>query len=163
MERPTRDAAQLSRGEMVLGAEGLEKKIARWRPESVCVVGKGIWEAVWRFRYGRGFGKGEFRWGWQDEGENMGRGGVDGDGDGDGDKDDGKWNGARVYVTTSTSGLSASLKPAEKEAIWRPFGEWVQERRRQRIAQGEVFGLGKSVVDVHSADGENGIAGDEPH
>ena len=32
-------------------------------------------------------------------------------------------------MTTSTSGLAASLKPAEKEAIWRPFGEWVQQRR----------------------------------
>jgi TDG/mug DNA glycosylase family protein len=24
------------------------------------------------------------------------------------------------------------LRPAEKEAIWRPFGEWVQMRRRER-------------------------------
>ena len=24
------------------------------------------------------------------------------------------------------------MKPAEKEAIWRPFGEWVQQRRAER-------------------------------
>jgi hypothetical protein len=42
------------------------------------------------------------------------------------------WHGAKVFVTTSTSGLAASLKPAEKEAIWKPFGEWVQKRREVR-------------------------------
>lgn len=45
--------------------------------------------------------------------------------------DDG-WKGARVFCATSTSGLSASLRPAEKEAIWKPFGEWVQKRREER-------------------------------
>lgn len=39
------------------------------------------------------------------------------------------WRGSRVFVTTSTSGLAANLRPAEKEAIWKPFGEWVQTRR----------------------------------
>jgi hypothetical protein len=57
------------------------------------------------------------------------------------------WEGARVFVATSTSGLSASTKPAEKEAIWRPFGEWVQMRRRERARdggkeEGEVEGEG---------------------
>lgn len=42
------------------------------------------------------------------------------------------WRGSKVFVTTSTSGLAASLKPAEKEAIWKPFGEWVQKRRAER-------------------------------
>ena len=31
--------------------------------------------------------------------------------------------------------MSASLRPHEKEAIWRPFGEWVQSRRRERAGE----------------------------
>jgi thymine-DNA glycosylase len=60
----------------------------------------------------------EFRYGWQDDKERMGA------------TDD--WDGAWVFVATATSGLSASTKPHEKEAIWRPFGDWVQQRRSER-------------------------------
>jgi len=37
-----------------------------------------------------------------------------------------------VYVTTSTNGFAASLKPPEKEAIWRQLGEWVMQRRVEK-------------------------------
>ena len=74
--------------------------------------------------------KGEFRYGWQDEEHNMG---APAEGEKQEEESDGKvWKGSRVFVTTSTSGLAASLKPAEKEAIWKPFGEWVQKRREER-------------------------------
>jgi len=73
-------------------------------------------------------GKGDFKYGWQDEKHNMGKSVDSEETDANGDI----WNGARVFVTTSTSGLAASLKPAEKEAIWKPFGEWVQKRREER-------------------------------
>ncbi|KAH6642999.1 uracil-DNA glycosylase-like protein [Boeremia exigua] len=119
VERPSKDAAQLSKEEMTEGTRELERKFALYRPEAVCIVGKGIWEAVWRFRYGRSMSKGEFAYGWQDERHNMGM-------------VEGEWKGSKVFVTTSTSGLAASLKPAEKEAIWKPFGEWVQRRREER-------------------------------
>ncbi|KAF2197807.1 DNA glycosylase, partial [Delitschia confertaspora ATCC 74209] len=141
--RPSRDAAELSKGEMVDGAGVLEEKFRVWKPESVCIVGKGIWEAIWRWKYGRNMRPGEFRYGWQDEKHNMGllkkknNGEDDGDDESEEEKEglDGNgnvWKGSRVYVTTSTSGLAASLKPAEKEAIWKPFGEWVQKRRQER-------------------------------
>ncbi|KAG9661086.1 DNA glycosylase, partial [Aureobasidium melanogenum] len=123
VERPTKDAAELSKAEMSDGAPVLEEKCRKWRPESVCIVGKGIWEAIYRHRHGRNPTKAEFHWGWQDEKENMGRIADIGE--------DG-YQGARVFVTTSTSGLAASLKPAEKEAIWKPFGEWCKERRVAR-------------------------------
>ena len=130
--RPSRDAAELSKAEMAEGTPVLEAKIAEFRPEAVCIVGKGIWESVWRWRYKRGMKKEEFRYGWQDERERMG-------------VSEG-WEGARVFVATSTSGLSASTKPAEKEAIWKPFGEWVQMRRRERERakddRGDVDGEG---------------------
>jgi mismatch-specific thymine-DNA glycosylase len=123
VERPTKDAAELSKAEMTDGASVLEEKCRKWRPECVCVVGKGIWEAIFRHRHGKNPSKAEFHWGWQDEEENMGRIAADG-------KDD--YQGARIFVTTSTSGLAASLKPAEKEAIWKPFGDWCKERRVAR-------------------------------
>ncbi|KAI6789836.1 DNA glycosylase [Hortaea werneckii] len=127
VERPSKDAAELSKEEMAAGTPVLEEKIRRFRPEAVCIVGKGIWEAVWRYRYGRPLRKHEFRWGWQDEKERMGR--VEA-----GEEDEGEtaWDGAPVFVTSSTSGSAASLKPAEKELIWAPFGEWVRMRRHER-------------------------------
>jgi mismatch-specific thymine-DNA glycosylase len=123
VERPTKDAAELSKAEMTDGASVLEEKCRKWRPECVCIVGKGIWEAVFRHRHGKNPSKAEFHWGWQGDEENMGRIAAVGE--------DG-YQGARVFVTTSTSGLAASLKPAEKEAIWKPFGDWCKERRVAR-------------------------------
>jgi TDG/mug DNA glycosylase family protein len=72
--------------------------------------------------------KADFKYGWQDEKHNMGKA----DGEDELDARGEPWKGAKVFVTTSTSGLAANLKPAEKEAIWKPFGEWVQRRRRER-------------------------------
>ncbi|KAK5109925.1 hypothetical protein LTR62_006414 [Meristemomyces frigidus] len=119
VERPSKDAAELSKAETAAGTPMLEDKVRKYQPEAVCIVGKGIWEAVWRWRYKRELRKTEFKWGWQDEKERMGAT-VD-------------WEGASVFVTSSTSGLSASLKPPEKEAIWKPFGDWVKARRKARF------------------------------
>ncbi|KAL1612841.1 uracil DNA N-glycosylase Thp1 [Paraconiothyrium brasiliense] len=121
VSRPSKNAAELSKEEMVAGAGELEAKFREFRPEAVCIVGKGIWEAIWKYRKGRAVRKEEFRYGWQDEEMNMGM--VDGEQ---------HWPGSKVFVTTSTSGLAANLTPAEKEAIWKPFGEWVQKRREER-------------------------------
>ena len=115
VERPTRDASMLSRAEMDAGVPVLETKIAMQRPECVCLVGKGIWEAVWRARRGRAIRKEEFRYGWLDEGENMGR------------TED--WEGARVFVATTTSGLAAGMNTQEKLAVWNELGRWVVKRR----------------------------------
>ncbi|KAL9094074.1 MAG: hypothetical protein Q9165_003744 [Trypethelium subeluteriae] len=122
VERPSKDAAQLSKAEMEDGARVLEAKMRQWKPEAVCIVGKGIWEAVVRAKRGTGVGKG-WQYGWQDARDNMGRGGKD------------KYEGARVFVATSTSGLAVSTGQAEKEAIWKPFGEWVRKRRLERFGQ----------------------------
>ncbi|KAJ5503868.1 hypothetical protein N7463_006742 [Penicillium fimorum] len=125
VERPTRDASMLSRAEMDAGVPILEAKVAAQRPEVVCLVGKSIWEAVWRVRHGRGIRKEEFRYGWQAETENMGRG-------------DG-WGGAPIFVATTTSGLAAGMKPAEKEAVWAELGSWVVRRRVERGVDDEVI------------------------
>ncbi|BDD55697.1 hypothetical protein MAP00_001186 [Monascus purpureus] len=120
VERPTRDASMLSKAEMNAGVPVLEAKVASQRPEAVCLVGKSIWEAVWRVRKGRAIRKEEFRYGWQDEEENMGKG-------------DG-WKGAPVFVATTTSGLAAGMSMQEKEAVWAELGKWVVRRREERAA-----------------------------
>lgn len=118
----------LSRAEMDAGVPVLEAKVAMQRPETVCLVGKGIWEAVWRVRHGRSIRKEEFRYGWQGVSENMGC--VSGSG----------WSGAPVFVATTTSGLAAGMRPAEKEAIWAELGSWVARRRVERTLSSAAVG-----------------------
>lgn len=122
--RPSRNGSELSKGEMDSGVDVLEAKIRAFRPEAVCIVGKSIWESIWRVRHGRKIRKDEFHYGWQAESERMGVTEAGGDAT--------AWEGARVFVATSTSGLAASLGPAEKERIWRELGVWVEQRRKQR-------------------------------
>jgi TDG/mug DNA glycosylase family protein len=138
VSRPSRNGAELSKAEMDAGVALLEEKARRWRPEVTCVVGKSIWESIWRVRHGRAIRKEEFRYGWQDDEENMGKVGDEGQPDeereegvdyGDGN---GSWKGSRVFVACSTSGLAATLRPPEKEAIWRELGVWVERRREER-------------------------------
>lgn len=121
--RPSRNGAELSKQEMDDGVSILEDKARKWRPESMCVVGKSIWESIWRVRHGSPVGK-AFKYGWQDESENMG-------------VIEGEWEGARVFVATSTSGLAASMSPAEKQAVWNQLGSWVKTRRAEREAEKE--------------------------
>jgi TDG/mug DNA glycosylase family protein len=144
VSRPSRNGAELSRAEMDAGVAALEAKAARWRPEVMCIVGKSIWESVFRVRRGRGLRKGEFSYGWQDEAENMGVGvdpaAVEALGDGPGPEvDEGvPWAGSRVFVASSTSGLAATLSPAEKEKIWNELGAWCQKRRAERAQVGQT-------------------------
>lgn len=135
--RPSRNGAELSKVEMDQGVAILEDKIRRWRPEAVCVVGKSIWESVWRVRHGgKAIGKHEFRYGWQDDGEDMGKGKeVTDEEKVEGAVYDKNWAGAKVFVATSTSGLAATLRPEEKEKIWRELGVWVQQRRVEKAVE----------------------------
>ncbi|KAJ8058125.1 hypothetical protein OCU04_012983 [Sclerotinia nivalis] len=121
VERPTRNGSELSKREMDNGVSVLEEKIRMYRPEVVALVGKSIWESVWRVKKGKAMMKDQFKYGWQSEEENLGivRGAE-------------SWMGARVFVASSTSGLAASLSPAEKEKIWRELGSWIEQRRKER-------------------------------
>ncbi|KAL8882743.1 MAG: hypothetical protein Q9215_005209 [Flavoplaca cf. flavocitrina] len=142
VSRATKDGSELSKAEMVVGAGVLDEKVKEWKPEAVCLVGKSIWEAVWKWKHGRGIRKEEFKYGFQNETENMGRNNKDVgffDGAKKGSKnqegEDGKgrgWDGARVFVATSTSGLAAGLSRKEKEDIWAELGGWVKKRREER-------------------------------
>lgn len=116
VSRPSRSAAELSKEEMVQAVPELEEKIHKWRPEAVCLVGKAIWEVIWRSKTGRVVKKGEFDWGWQDMRFAGGN----------------EWEGCRVFVVPSTSGLVAGYSPEFKRAIWKKLGNWVQERRKEK-------------------------------
>ncbi len=134
VSRPTRNNAELLNSELDEGVEVLERKARRWRPEAVCLVGKSIWESVWRVRHGRSLTKADFSYGWQPESENMGvlEAGDDPNDVEDGVRVDEGWKGARIFVAPSTSGLAATLPRAEKETIWRELGAWVEKRREER-------------------------------
>lgn len=151
VERPTRDQGELSKEEMVAGAAVLDEKFRKCRPEAVCIVGKGIWEAIWKWKHGRNISKTEFKYGWQDDKENMG---CEEKGRDPRNDDHAGWSGARVFVATSTSGQAAFLKPEEKLAIWQPLGRWAQERRKERIAAGIFTGtVGADSVSARQEDG----------
>ena len=130
--RATKSGADLNKAEMVVGAGVLDEKVRKSRPEVVCLVGKSIWEAVWKWKHGRAIKSTEFHYGFQAAGENMGRvGGLKGG-------QEAKWSGARVFVATTTSGLAAGMSLQEKKDIWAELGVWVNERRdeRKRIKDG---------------------------
>jgi G:T/U-mismatch repair DNA glycosylase len=129
VSRPTRNGSELSKDEMDASVEILEEKVRTFRPEAVCIVGKSIWESIWRVRHGRAIKKNEFKYGWQDKMENMGC-------NPSGANEDG-WRGARVFAATSTSGLAAAPPVAEKERIWRELGAWVARRRAERVEAAE--------------------------
>ena len=119
--RPTRSGDGLSKEEMQEGAVILDKKVALYKPEAVVVVGKSIWETIWRVKKGqKKFNNAEFQWGWQEAELQLGRTWEGGQL---------TWPGARTFVATSTSGLAANLTPAEKLAIWKPLGDWVTAKR----------------------------------
>ncbi|KAL8907808.1 MAG: hypothetical protein Q9207_001211 [Kuettlingeria erythrocarpa] len=125
VSRPTKDAGELSKAEMDAGVAKLEAKIASNKPEAVAIVGKAIWESLWRVRHGSNIKKEQFKYGWQEDSERMGVIKTDED----------RWPGARVFVSTTTSGLAAGMRPHEKEDVWRELGRWVKERRKQRTEE----------------------------
>ncbi|KAF8254081.1 DNA glycosylase, partial [Wilcoxina mikolae CBS 423.85] len=130
VSRPTKDQAELSLSEMEACVPVLEEKVRRWKPEAVCIVGKGIWERIYKVKAGKRLK--EFVFGWQ---EGWRFGGVEGE-----------WEGAKVFVAVSTSGLVAGYSTERKLEIMTELGRWVEERRRER---GETAprGLSDEVVE----------------
>lgn len=124
VSRPTRDQSEIAKEEMEEGVEVLEQKIRDKRPRAVCIVGKGVWETIFKVKVGRALGKGEFGYGWQELRMGCHNSAKDGGADGE-------WKGAPVFVATTTSGLAAGMRPPEKEAIWAELGKWVLETRTE--------------------------------
>jgi len=115
------DASSLKTQDYMEGAAALEAKIRHFRPQAVAIVGKGIWEEWVRYKKGRRFNvkKDGFEYGWQDPSLWIGRkeGGDD------------AWDGARTFVTTTTSGASTAHTKEQRVAIWKPLGDWFAPKR----------------------------------
>jgi len=113
ISRPTRCASELSKDEMLSNVDTVEEKVRKYKPQAICIVGKGIWDAIYERKHlGRKVGK-EFTYGWQ-----VLRLG----------KEEG-WNGARCFVTPSTSGRVAAYSYAFQEELWKELGDWVKQER----------------------------------
>ena len=131
--RPTRDGAGLSKEELEAGVPVLEEKVRAYRPEVVCIVGKGIWETIVKVKVRNGAkkpAKNAFQYGWQDKEMWLGR-------EVGGHRDSVPWPGARTFVATSTSGLAANTTPEEKAAIWKELGDWVVAKRAEDMVKVE--------------------------
>lgn len=142
VSRPTKDGSELSKEEMNAGVAILEQKIGENRPEAVCIVGKSIWEAIWRVKKGKAIKKEEFKYGWQEDANNMGI-----------VKGEGGWKGARVFVGTTTSGLAASMSKEEKERVWKELGVWVEAKRKENGERKGGTEEGGEIVAARNSDG----------
>ncbi|KAJ3115216.1 hypothetical protein HDU96_001000 [Phlyctochytrium bullatum] len=118
--RPTRQASELSKAELDESVPVLEGKIAKYRPEAVCFVGKQIWESVYRVKAGAKALPKDFKFGWQ----LLRFGSVVGN--------PGGWEGSRVFVIPSTSGLNAGYSREYKQQVFSELGNWVNQRREER-------------------------------
>jgi TDG/mug DNA glycosylase family protein len=113
--RPTRSESDLAPSELLSGWPGLEAKIRRYKPYSVCIMGKGNWGKVCKARRtteGSGYG-------WQDASFNIGS------------ETSGGYAGARVFVAPHPAGSDTSMKAPEKAQEWKRLGEVVSERRSE--------------------------------
>ena len=137
---------ELSKHEMVNSVQALIDKVRKWKPESVVLVGKGVWETIWSVRHGRGIKKNEFKYGWQDDSERMG---TPKSWEKETTENGKPWVGARVFVAASTSGSAAIPQASEKERIWREYGLWLNKRRQERglthYPPGPTYGKPKSA------------------
>jgi TDG/mug DNA glycosylase family protein len=125
--RSTVSQANLMRGEMEEKVDLLEEKLRQWKPEVVCLVGKGPWDSVYKAKHGRTQRKEDFHFGFQDERENLGR--------------TPDWGGSRVFASPSTSGLAQSPTPEQKVALWKELGDWVVRRRGEIAGEGAAANL----------------------
>jgi TDG/mug DNA glycosylase family protein len=94
--RATTAAAELTSAELVEGAGVLEKKIRRYRPRVLAIVGIGA--------YRTGFNRPRAKTGLQDE----------------------AIAGTRIWILPNPSGLNANYRPAELVELYRELREWVR-------------------------------------
>jgi len=96
ISRPTAEASELSREELVAAVPSLHEKISRHKPQAICVVGKGIYDAMWRARHDNQSLPKSFDWGLQPE----------------------SFAGCRTFVVPSTSGRVAAYSREFKLNLW---------------------------------------------
>lgn len=104
VERPTSGISELSVKEMNESVPSLEHRIATNGPQMICIIGKGIWETIYKTKHKRPLPK-HFKLGYQ---ENTEFGGC-----------------SNVFVLPSTSGLVAGIPQKEKIRLWNEVGSFL--------------------------------------
>ncbi|KAK9359384.1 uracil-DNA glycosylase-like protein [Lipomyces starkeyi] len=115
ISRTTAEQSELSKDEMVRSAGELESKLRRLRPNAVCIVGKGIWEAIYRFKAGKSLKQEQFKFGWQDIDEFQFAAQAGGS--------------PKVFVVPSTSGRVAAYSRSMKGELWKDLGQYIKTIR----------------------------------
>lgn len=101
--RSTKGITELSRIEMAAGAELLEKRIAKYKPRLVCLVGKGIFEAIAKTK---SWSLKSFQYGLQPQ----------------------LFGSARLFVVPSTSGL-VSMPATKMLEYWGALSNLIRDER----------------------------------
>ncbi|KAK9469454.1 uracil-DNA glycosylase-like protein, partial [Lipomyces arxii] len=128
VSRPTAEQSELSKQEMIQSAASLEKRIREYQPELVCIVGKGIWDSVSRYKTGRPLDK-AFTWGWQDENSfDFAVSAIKSDPH---VENSSRWC-PRVFVVPSTSGRVAAYSRSMKADLWKILGQSIQSIRERK-------------------------------
>ncbi|KAK9474747.1 uracil-DNA glycosylase-like protein [Dipodascopsis tothii] len=123
VDRPTAEQSELSREELVANAGRLEVRLAEHFPGAVCIVGKGIWESIHRFKTGKPLKSADFSFGWQDPPFAFAQ------------SEHGQ---PRVFVVPSTSGRVAAYSREMKATLWRELGVYVKAVRERERQQGRA-------------------------
>lgn len=111
VSRSTKGISSLTKEEMQAGAQELEKRLAEVSPKIICIVGKGIWEAIYKAKTGSTLKKKDFDWGLQDQ-----------------KKLNIKFSVENVYVVPSTSGLVGGVSRDEKLRLWVELKQLIDDR-----------------------------------
>ncbi|KAK9236595.1 uracil-DNA glycosylase-like protein [Lipomyces kononenkoae] len=120
ISRTTAEQSELSKDEMVRSAGELESKLRHFRPKAVCIVGKSIWEAIYRFKTGKSLKSDQFKFGWQDSVEFRFAAQAAPAADS---------SLPRVFVVPSTSGRVAAYSRTMKAELWSELGLYVKAVR----------------------------------
>lgn len=122
ISRPTRGSDELARDELVAAVPELELKISQYQPLACCIIGKGVWEAIYRYKTGTTLytknALKPFEFGWQPPDLSLGA--------------SENFYGSRVFVVPSTSGRAAAYSRQQKFDIWKEWGEFVQQEKLKR-------------------------------
>lgn len=118
--RPTKGIDELSTDEMLEAVPRLEADLEPFRPRIICLVGKGIWEKIYKAKAGKSLKSVDFDWGVQYRPDgSTGRlpftfaGGH-----------------SVIFVLPSTSGLAAEPPRAKKLEIWTSLAKEIAEMRK---------------------------------
>lgn len=145
LPRPTKGIEELSQDEMLEAVPQLEARLEPHTPAIICIVGKGIWEKIYRFKTQKPLNQKEFEWGIQYRPKEE-------------YEEEQEVNSARnlppdftqnlnalpftfaggdsvIYVLPSTSGLVTSPSRQKKLELWQNLAKEIEFQRERRISK----------------------------